>query len=218
MKNKKTKIASYLLAILPILVVAVLYNRLPEQMPMHWNLDGTVEYDSKSLLWILSSMGLFFTVLFEVVPKIDPKKENYKKFSKSYDLFILALVIFMDVVLGITLVEGMMPNTIPVGKVVMLLLGALFIILGNILPKVKTNFYIGIRTPWALSDPDVWNRTQRLGGKLLFLLGVVTVISGFLFNQIACYVILMIGVVLMSVIVMVMSYRWYQEVQKGQKL
>ena len=79
--------------------------------------------------------------------------------------------------MGIALVEAFRPGTVSMGRVVSALVGLLFLFLGNLMGKVKPNFFMGIRNPWTLSDPDVWNRTHRLGGGLFFLAGLAAVVS-----------------------------------------
>lgn len=214
MRNKNTRIWAYILGIIPIIVLACVYTHLPEQVPMHWGISGEVEYSAKWQVWIMFSLGPILTILFDVLPKIDPKRKNYEKFGQYYDLFIIVMLVFLMIMDGIMLLESFLPGTISVGKVVFILIGILFAILGNILPKIKTNFYMGIRTPWALTNSDVWNKTQRLAGKMMFVVGLISIVSGMLLSEFVCFVIMMISVACMTIVPLVMSYVWYRKLEK----
>ena len=91
MKNRKLRILTYLLALAGILLTAALYPILPEQIPTNWNMDGTVTYGSRYTIFITAGMGLLFAVLFDILPKIDPRRKNYEKFGRFYDLFCVCL-------------------------------------------------------------------------------------------------------------------------------
>ena len=214
MKNNKIRIWTYILGIIPIVVLAFLYTHLPNQVPMHWGVDGVVDYNEKWQLWMLFSMGLLMAVLFDILPKIDPKKKNYEKFGKYYDLFAIGMVIFMGIMDIIVIIESFYPNSIPVGRIVVILVGILFILLGNIMPKVKTNFYMGIRTPWTISNVDVWNRVHRLGGKMMFVMGILVMASGFWMNDRITMGIIIAGAACITIVPLVMSYIWYRKLEK----
>lgn len=214
MKSKVCKLLAYGLGIIPPIILAVLYSKLPDEVPTHWNIDGTVTYSGKGTLWMLALMGIVFAILFDVMPKIDPRKENYKRFNKYYDGFCVGMIGFLDIMFAIVLSESFMPGKISVSKVVMILVGLLFIFLGNILPKIKNNFYMGIKTPWTLSNTDVWNKTNRLGGKLMFILGIIILGCGFWIKEQIAFWILMVGIVITTGVPMVMSYVWYRKSMK----
>ena len=91
------------------------------------------------------------------------------------------------------------------------MVGILFIVLGNMMPKVKQNFFTGVKTPWALSSEAVWNKTQRLGGKSMVLGGVLILFSGFLSNGKATAFLIILIAILISILPMVMSYIWYKQ-------
>ncbi|MDE6108567.1 MAG: SdpI family protein, partial [Oscillospiraceae bacterium] len=87
----------------------------------------------------------------------------------------------------------------------------IFIITGNIMGKIKTNWFMGFRTPWALSDPDVWVKTNRMGGWVFFLAGLVTLILCF-FAPEEAMVISMIGIfVVGTVLTYYMSWKWFRD-------
>ena len=172
-----------------------------------------MEYGAKNQLWLLFALGLIFAVLFDFLPKIDPKRENYQRFGKYYDLFAITIIIFLDIVEAVMLIECFVPYTIPVGKVVIILLSIILMITGNLMPKVKTNFYMGIKTPWTLSNSDVWNKTHRLGGRIMFIVGVVSMLSGLFMPEMISLIVLLVGVACIALIPFIMSYVWYRQLQ-----
>ena len=213
MKRKGSILAMWLLALLPLVLVAVFYSRLPDQVPMHWGFDGEINrYGSKNELWLTGALGPLFALLFQFLPRLDPKRRNYEKFQTYYEAFSLVLVAFIAVMMGVALLESFRPGTLSMGRVVSALVGLLFLFVGNLMGKVKPNFFMGIRNPWTLSDPDVWNRAHRLGGGLFFLTGLVTVVSAILLPEPVTFAVLMAGALLTALIPTVMSYFWYKKV------
>ena len=219
MKNKKMILLMWVLALAPFAVVALNWGRLPDQVPLHWNVANQVDrYASKSHLWLLCCIAPALCLLFQFLPKIDPKKENYGKFQGKYDLFGPILPGIMLLVMAVTVSEATNPGALPIGR---LILGAVSIVLmvaGNVMGKVKTNWFMGIRTPWALSDPDVWNKTHRMGGRVFFLGGLVTLILCLVLpaeiEEIAVFAMLGIFVVGMAATYF-MSWKWYRDKFKG---
>ena len=201
----------WLLALLPLVLVAALYHRLPDQVPLHWGIDGAVNrYGSKWELWLIGGLGPILALLFQCLPRLDPKKRNYEKFRSCYEAAALVIMAFIAAVMGITLLETFRPGTLSVGRAVSALVGLLLVFLGNLMGKVKPNFFLGIRTPWTISDPDVWNRTHRLGGGLFFLAGLAALVSALLLPEAVTFWVLMGGVLAAALIPAVMSCLWYR--------
>lgn len=214
MKNPKLRIANYVLALCNLLLAAVFYSSLPHKIPMHWDIHGTVSYDSKSQIFLMCGMALLFAFLFDVLPHIDPRRQNYQKFSSYYDGFCILMQFFMLGMTGVILTESFRPGTLSVSMFVMLAVGILFLFLGNIMPKIKSNFYMGIKTPWTLSSDEVWRKTNRLGGKCFFVTGILMMISAFLPSQEFSFWIVMVSVLILCLVPSVMSYIWWKQEQK----
>ena len=214
MKIKKILIA--ILAIAPILMVLAVYSKLPAQVPMHWGIDGNVDrYGDKMELFLLAGMNILMAVMMYGLPKIDPKKRNYERFQGSYEWMIIWIMAFYVVIMGVVLLETMNPGRFDIGRVICSMVGILFIAIGNMMPKVKNNFFMGIKTPWSLSSDVVWNKTHRLGGKCFVFGGVLMILSGFSGDGKIMFAATMLMVAVIAVVPMVMSYIWYkQEMQK----
>ena len=213
MKNKKWIAIMWALAVIPAILTLLFWDRLPEQIPNRWSFNGVVSYGGKGNLWLMAALGPGMAALFQFLPRLDPKKENYKNFMGYYNAFAIVMEAFILVMVGIILVETFRPGTLRVGKVVMVLLSLLFLGMGSVMGKVKPNWFMGIRTPWALSDPDVWNKTQRLGGWVFFLSGglliPLTLLAPPTVTFGVFFVILFGGIALTYY----KSWKWFQEKQ-----
>lgn len=199
-----------LLAAAPVILTALVFKQLPAQIAMSWNINNIPEYSDKSTLWIFAIMQPVIAALLLITPKIDPRKQNYEKFKGSYIAFIIILQLFLLMMTAIVIYEAFFPNTISIAMFVLAAVGVLFMFLGNMLPKIKSNFYMGIRTPWTISDSDVWFKTNRLAGFLMFISGIIIFISAFVLNNIAAFIVTMLCVAISCLIPTVMSYLWYR--------
>lgn len=212
MKMKKSMtILLGVLSLLPLALIAWFYPRLPAVVPMHWNIDGTVRYDPKNSLWLMAALSPLLAVLFPVLAKIDPRKRNYEKFGGAYQGFMIVMQLFLIMMNGIIISEALYPGRISVSTVVTVGVGLLFVFLGNIMPKVKSNFYMGVRTPWTLSDPDVWFKTNRLSGHLFFISGLIICVCPFIFSEKTTFAVLMAIVIGAAAVPALMSYLWYRQ-------
>lgn len=210
MKNKKWIALMWALSVIPVLLVAALWAKLPERVPMQWGFDGVVRYDAKWNLWIIAAIGPGMALLFQFLPRIDPKRDNYEKFQGMYGSFAVVMELFILVMMGIVLTETFHSGMLNVGRVVMVLVCLLMVWLGCVLGKVKPNWFMGIRTPWALSDPDVWNKTHRLGGWVFFLVGLGNIPVALLCPEKICAVVFFITLMAGVLLLYVMSYRFYK--------
>ncbi len=202
----KKHIIPIALFITSILVWLITYSKLPAQLPTHWGINGEANSYSSKLTAFLMIHGIMLVIyaILLAVPKIDPKKADFKSFSKSYSFITLAiLVVFYAISMGVIYIG--LGHELNVGKMIGLLLGAMFIVLGNYLPQVKPNYMVGIKTPWTLSNETVWKKTHRFGAKLFVISGILMMISWFLpANWII--VTMIIAILIISVIPIVYSY------------
>ncbi|MCU5379526.1 SdpI family protein [Bacillus cereus] len=170
-----------LLIALTILAWCIAWPHLPGEVPSHWNLAGEVNgHMSKMGMMIFDvAIMVFIYALVTVLPKIDPRYENYKKFPKALGRINGAILFFLFTINMMTLANALGYN-IPIGIVVNIMVGILFVVLGNYMQQCKPNFFIGIKTPWTLSSEEVWRKTHRLGSKIMMIGGIVIIISSFL--------------------------------------
>ena len=213
-KISNGQVAVWILAILPVVLVAVVYQQLPAQIPIHWGLNGQVEYGDKWKLWIVAGMSLLMAVMFYFQPKFDPKRNNYEKFSVSYIGFQFILMLFMLALTGICITEALRPGTVDVAMLVCLFVSLLVVYIGNVMPKFRMNWFCGIKNPWTLSSEAVWRRTHRVAGRLYFASGVLGVIGAFIPNNIARFGLLLAPLLMASLVSTALSYLWYRAEQR----
>ena len=94
-KTNKKQAAAWVLSLLPLVMIAAVYRRLPAEVPMHWDLDGAVDYGAKAQLWVIAAMAPVLEAMFCFLPKIDPKNKNYDKFGDAYLGIQLVTLLFL---------------------------------------------------------------------------------------------------------------------------
>lgn len=208
----RKKILLWGLALAPLLIAAVVYRSLPDQIPVHWDLNGTVSTGPKATIWLTSSLGVIVTAGMLFTRHIDPKRENYSRFAGAYETFLVVFNLFMLAMNLFTLTETFRPGTLDAQVFVMVLVGILFAVIGNLMPKFKHNYFIGIRTPWTLASETVWYRTHRLCGPLWVIGGLMMLLAAFL-PATAAITVTLADVAVLVVIPYVMSYLWFKEEQ-----
>lgn len=157
---------------------AYFYPRLPDVVAIHWNISGNADaFASKDFATaFFPGIILAVSVLFAWLPTIDPKADKYAIFNHSWELVQAALLAFFAYVYFVTLYVPLHPEA-NIGPLIAFGMGLLFILIGNYLGKIRSNYFFGIRTPWTLADEDVWNKTQRLGGKTFVAAGFVSMLA-----------------------------------------
>jgi len=162
-------------------VAYYLYDLMPDPVPTHWNIRGEADgFTAKPWgAYITSLMTAGIYLLFLVLPLISPKGFRMENFAKVWDII---KVIFVVMMLLINIAASLSASGLPFSmeKMIPILVGAMFILLGNYFGKVTKNYFVGIRTPWTLSNDEVWLHTHRLGGKLFVAGGFLLIIESLL--------------------------------------
>lgn len=173
-----TKIIIIGLILLSFLTGIYLYPIMPDVMVSHWNAQGQPDgYAPKFFgLFFVPILTAIMAVLFFIIPKIDPLKENIEKFKKYYENFILLIIFFMIYIHALTICWNGGFN-FDLIKFMLPAFGVLFYYCGIMVENAKKNYFIGIRTPWTLSSESVWDKTHKIGGKLFKLVGIITIFS-----------------------------------------
>ena len=163
---------------LAMLVSAITYPSLPDRVPTHWDMRGNVnDYSSKTMaVSLMPAIMVALWGLLRALPSIDPRRVNYGKMRGAYELVVNATLTMLLLVHTIVL-AAVLGAPISITRVMPALVGALFIVIGNVLPQARPNWFFGIRTPWTLSNDAVWRRTHRISGYLFVLCGLLMVAS-----------------------------------------
>ena len=181
------KIKQSVMCQLGLFGLAVLYSlymagHMPDTVPTHWNAAGHVDaYGSKWInLLLLPGVLLFMTGLTLALPKLSPQKFEIEPFEQTYS-YIMVLVTAMMLCLHIVIVQTSAGAHTDMNTVMFVILFAFFALLGNVMGRIKRNFYMGVRTPWTLADERVWHSTHRFTGRLWLaggILGAVAALAG----------------------------------------
>lgn len=194
MKNKlKLLIVPIILLLVPVIIGLFLWNRLPDSIPSHFNLSGEADrYSSKAMMVFgLPAIMLFAELACFFVTCYDPKRKNIS--SKMF-MFILYIIPIITIVMSAISYARALGNNIRVETVLPLILGLVFIIIGNYLPKCRQNYTVGIKLPWTLNDENNWNKTHRFGGICFIIGGLFMAVGGFIGNKIMMFAPIFIAV------------------------
>lgn len=171
---------------LPLVLVAVMfaiglsvYPRLPARIRVHWNAMGQIDgWAAKSFLSVFDGplMALGIYTLFMVLPYFDPKRRNLYK-SKHVYFLVLDLVTALAVLTFVGGLAAAFNRSLPVDRLVAGGIGVMLVVLGNYMGRVKRNWTMGVRFAWTLSDDEVWAKTNRLGGRLFVIAGMVAIVG-----------------------------------------
>lgn len=215
--NLKTEALPIALLALSGLASLYFYRHFPGQVPIHWNLAGQVDGWSGPgfAAFFLPALIAGLYLLFLALPRLDPQRERYAEFSKAYHVFKNSFVGLMAALYFLTGLSGL-GYDLPIAAIVPSLIGLLFILIGNYMAKLKLNWFIGARTPWTLSSETVWNKTNRLAGKLFVLGGLLMVAEAVAPLKLRLPLLLII-VTSISLVPIIYSYLLYRQEQTQKK-
>ncbi|MBU1348479.1 SdpI family protein [Patescibacteria group bacterium] len=203
------------LVALMFIAAAIIYPYLPDIIPTHWGIEGVPKGWSPKTwgAWIMPPMSLAFLVLFPFLSKLDPKRENYEKFKQPWSVIQTSLVALLAYMFLVTNFVTFYPQyNDMVGRAVVLGIGVLFVVLGNVMGKVRQNYFIGLKTPWTLDNPEVWQKSQRFAGWAFVISGLVFIIESIIWIAIMPVFVVMMGVMVLMPIVY--SYLLSRDIKK----
>jgi uncharacterized membrane protein len=195
-----------------VLFSLAVYPRLPDQVPIHWGLSGEPDrFGSRvEAAFLMPALMIAVLAIMNWFPSRDPRAANIAKFRAAYDTVVTGTVALMTVIHVLALGSALGWH-VNMPKVVLVSLGVLFILLGNLLPLVRSNFIIGIRTPWTLSSETVWTRTHRVGGYAMVAAGVITIVAGLVAQPVG-FVVALASLVISALVPVIYSYiLWSRE-------
>lgn len=175
MKNKNW-ILPFLMCFVPVLIGVMVYPKMPEMMPVHFNFEGTADnFASKE--FALFGLPLIMAALFlfcVFATNSDPKQNNYSEKLLTFTFWVIPILSILISVMIICISLGM---EIRVNIFVPVLVGIVMIVVGNYLPKVKQNYTMGIKMPWTLNSKENWRKTHRFGGFVFVAAGFWMILS-----------------------------------------
>ena len=202
-----------LLLILATLIFGlIVYPDLPEQVPRHWNIHGEVDgwMDKSFAVWFFPVLNLGLYALFLVLPQLDPRRENYRRFSRAYRIIRILILLFMLLIYLVTLLVAL-GYPLQVDTFVRFAVSLLFLLLGNYMGKIKHNYFLGIRTPWTLANEEVWRITHRFAAPLWVGAGALGMALSFFRSPWSAYVFFG-AIILVALAPAVYSYLLYRKI------
>ncbi|MSS78048.1 DUF1648 domain-containing protein [Anaerococcus sp. WCA-380-WT-2B] len=174
-ENRKNLLLSFILFLISIILAIIYYDRLPVRIPVHYDFDWQVDIYAKkinALLFIVIFMVLVYLALYFILT-LDPKRNEHDESYKHISLLIIPILNLL--IIGLTIRKTFDPS-LNVGRIIVAVIAVFIAISGVFMPRIKRNYTLGIRTPWALENDYVWKKTQKLSGLLLFINGVFSLI------------------------------------------
>jgi len=214
MKIDKKELPLIILIILMFIVSFYLYPQMPERMPIHWNAKGEIDNYGNRFVGLFL-MPIFLTaiyLLFLFLPKIMVYQKNFEKFKNYFYGFKVVFILFFAIIY----IAALLPNfgiIFNIGYIMIPALSLLLFYIGYMLKFAKRNYFIGIRTPWTLTNEKVWDKTHQLGSKLFMIYAVIMISSIFLVRHFIWF--LLIPLIAIILYLFIFSYLEYKkEVKK----
>lgn len=177
-ENKRTLVLTTIVCLIPIIVGIILYPQMPDTVVTHWDAAGNPNGWSSKLTGTIIYPGLLLLVNLAMpfLLRTDPKYENMDKKLKTLIQWVIPITcIFCS---GTTLAAAL-GREVHVENFAPMFIGLLFVFIGNLLPKTKQSYTLGIKLPWTLNDEENWNKTHRLGGFVFVIAGFIIIAGSF---------------------------------------
>ena len=213
MKNPTIRRELFLifLTALPIVYLLINWSSLPDQLPIHFDINGVQNGYGSKLVFILLPLGLYLLML--VLPFIDPRKNNYKIFSSTYFKLRIILSVFIGII-NIGVIYNILRGIEKMGLFVPISVFLILTLMGNYMGNIRPNYFVGIKVPWTLNNDLVWTRTHKLAGKLWFWGGLIGIAALFIVKNPSS---VMLPIILfITVVPIVYSYIIYQKITNLQ--
>lgn len=228
-KIKIRKIIMWAVTLLPLVVTTIVIQFMPEKVPMHYDVAGNIDrWGSRNEQFVFPVMIIIFTLFFALMiryyakKKISARTDKERAEAASNEGVMIIAATSMAAMFSIMhffflfkayaeAAGGEVIAELDINVVTNVLLGIVFIVLGNFMPKTRNNSTVGLRTVWSMENDKTWAESNRLGGIVLIVAGVLTIIETIIIGGIASTLI-MLGILVAATIGMVyVSYIAYKK-------
>ena len=208
-KYMRTMILTSLAILVPVIAGLLLWEKLPDQVPFHWNIQGEVDKWASKPIAVFGTPALMLAMqwvcLFACTA--DPKRHNYNPKMMKLVLWICPGI---SLILNGFVYCAALGYSVSIETVMPLLMGVMFVVMGNLLPKCRQTYTMGIKLPWTLASEENWNKTHRFGGKVWVIGGIVTMLTS-LFGTFWILTVILLAMVLLPTFY---SYWYYCKYEK----
>jgi uncharacterized membrane protein len=217
--NKLLKIITWPLLMAPAVYLALVWNALPDRLPLHFNIKGEADRYGNKTEFLLTIGGLILLAILiylflPLIHKIDPKKtagENKTRLPR----LALGIALFLSSITCFVINSAETGNMKMNSKFFAAGLGLFWCLMGNYMYNIKSNYFIGIRLPWTLHDENNWKQTHRLAGKLWFGGGLLIIVSAFMLPSAVVIWLLIIVAIITILIPIIYSYSYFRKNKKA---
>lgn len=206
-------VVAFLMCAIPFALLWYIWPQLPSIVPVHFGPSGKADgFGNKNELWvslsILTFIGFGFFLLLLNIHKIDPKKSLHSlSLMKKIAFAVLCIIVFIECLI----VQSAKSSETHLDKIIIPLLGVFFAFLGSTFYSVQPNYFVGIRTPWALENADNWKATHQLAAKLWVIGGLLAIPL----SMLTPFVVAVFGFIAIAfticIIPFVFSYRYHKK-------
>jgi uncharacterized membrane protein len=213
-KNVFPALAVWIVWAGPLLYLGCQYASMPERIPVHWGFSGKPNgFADKSQSWLttglLAAVAAAVYLLLKNLPSIDPKR-TARQSAATFHKIAVALVFFFSA-LNLGIIYATVHGELAITRLISPLTGLLFMYLGNLMHSIKPNYFVGIRVPWTLEDPDNWRATHQMGSKLWFVGGLVITITSLVLPVQAGEVVFLLCTAILVVVPIGFSFIYFKK-------
>ena len=194
------------------------WNKVPDPMPIHWNADGRADGFGSKPLGLLTCPALIvgLPLLLAACFRLDPRRAHIARSAGALGAIVIGVGVFALLVHALTLRAALRGDMRLDHRMLVMLLGGLFVLIGLVLPKLRSNWVAGIRTPWTLSSERVWHLTHRVAGWTFTLAGIaVALLAWVIHGGVALFVTIMTALAVATLAPVVYSYVCYSRERGG---
>ncbi len=178
-KNKIQIIIASVVNFLPTLLGLIFWDKLPETFPTHWGLDGKADSFGGKVFFVFLMPAIMYALFWICLLLTSKDSGNKNQHNKVLSMMIWIMPFISLFVAGISYF-GAIGRSLEMIAFLPAVLGLLFAVMGNYMPKCKQNRTIGVKIKWTLENEENWNATHRFAGKALFFGGLLMMLCCFL--------------------------------------
>lgn len=217
---KKYRISIICIMLICLITTCVSFLFLNDVIPTHFGIDGKPDqFGSKYFILIFPLVSILIGSSMLLVNKYGKVSDNYRKYMLLTGCILEAIFLLLNIVfiiVAITYVEDM--PAFDFSKVMMIIMGLMFIIMSNYMPKIEKNRTLGIKTKWSMYNEVTWQKTHRLAGFVGIIMGILILISGIFFKETVNFIILMSLIIIFMISLTIASYLYYKEEKNKEHL
>lgn len=213
---KLTLVATNLLILLPIAAGLILWDQIPDRVPIHFDINGHPNgwggkfFGIIGIPLILLAVQLLYQVTILITTKLASEKVKLSPMITEIALWLMPVILLLAE--GAVLFSALgNSGAAEIGRYVCLIPGAVITVVGNYLPKCRQNPYVGIKVPWTLADKDNWAYTHRVGGWVWTIGGLLGMLFTFL-----DWIVALVSVIALAVIIPIIASYLYSRRKRAK--